>query len=253
MQPLRVHFLPELVKPAELAGGTAIVIDVLRATTTITTALAAGAREVLPLLTVEEARQAAKARPTGSTVLGGERAGGKIAGFDLGNSPSEYTPQSVGGRSLIITTTNGTKALLHARTAGRILLAAFTNLSAVCSAVSDVECIDILCAGTDGQITREDVLLAGAIVERLTAAAQRDLNDQARIARDAWRSATCDVTELAELRRRLAAELRETQGGRNLIGMGLEADLEAAADMDRYSITPIFEASAGAIRISKGP
>src|ERR1700733_12632677 len=137
---LAVHFLPELTTPAELAAGVVVVIDVLRASTTITTALAAGAREVIPCAEVEQARiradqlgrrhaastkalvaataDAAKTVAAGThesdsgPLLGGERGGLPIDGFDLGNSPSEFTAQTIAGRTVVFTTTNGTKALL---------------------------------------------------------------------------------------------------------------------------------------------
>ncbi|MEX2114189.1 MAG: 2-phosphosulfolactate phosphatase, partial [Pirellulales bacterium] len=87
--------MPEHVQPGDLANSTAVVIDVLRATTTIVAALAAGARAVVPCLTIEDAKTAAAALPREETVLGGERGGLPIEGFDLGNSPAEYTPERV--------------------------------------------------------------------------------------------------------------------------------------------------------------
>src|SRR5262245_17681938 len=102
---LDVYLLPDLAEPAALAAKTVVVIDVLRATTTIVHALAAGAREVVPCLEVEEARQVA-ARLGKVAVLRGERGGVAIAGFDVGNSPAEYTRERVGGKTVVFTTTN---------------------------------------------------------------------------------------------------------------------------------------------------
>ncbi len=168
-QEIRTHFLPQLVAPAELAGGASIVIDVLRATTTITAALAAGAREVIPCLEVDDARGVASrvCRPA-RLCLGGERGGVKIDGFDLGNSPCEYTAARVAGKSVVFTTTNGTRAMLHAAAADEIWLAALVNLQAVVAGCAQRPRVDILCAGTGGKITREDVLAAGAIAAALT-------------------------------------------------------------------------------------
>ena len=259
---IRAHFLPQLVSPGELAGGVAVVIDVLRATTTITAALAAGAREVIPCLEVDDARREAANLPPGQAVLGGERGGLKIDGFDLGNSPSDYTPAAVAGRSLVFTTTNGTRAMLHARAADEIWLAALVNLSAVVGRCAERKRIDLLCAGTGGKITREDVLLAGAIVARLTAPAgdrhrsaialkeiavnELVLNDQAAIARDAWLLAVAKqgTQPLADLLRK---QLRQTQGGRNLAALDLEDDLADAAAIDRYAIVPRFDPRSGRI------
>src|SRR5436190_17272954 len=130
---LSVHFLPALTTAEQMAAGVVVVIDVLRASTTITAALAAGASEVIPCAEVEQAKSIAanvgrrnqRAATTNSAaqlatavshsvatpLLGGERGGLPIAGFDLGNSPSEYTPKSVAGRIIVFTTTNGTQAL----------------------------------------------------------------------------------------------------------------------------------------------
>lgn len=237
MRRLRVHELPERVPAAELAGCTCVVIDVLRATTTITYALAAGAREVAPCLEVEHALQLAREFPHGSFVLGGERGGKKIVGFELGNSPTEYTAASVGGKSVIFTTTNGTRALLHYSAAKEILLGSFANLSAVVKAISDAEKIEIVCAGTDGLATEEDLLLAGAIVDRL-AADDETLNEQARGVRKSWNHLTRGAP--VPNQDTLASALRSSRGGQNLVEIGLDPDIEDAAIIDRFSIVPRY-------------
>jgi 2-phosphosulfolactate phosphatase len=252
MPRINVHFLPQLVAPESLAGGVSIVIDVLRATTTIAAALAAGAREVIPCLEIEDALAAAANLPAGQAVLGGERHGVRIEGFTFGNSPREYTPETVGGKSLVFTTTNGTRAMLHARLADEVWLAAFVNLSAVVQACRPRERVDIVCSGTEGQVTREDVLLAGAIAACLTVQAAGDLNDQAAIARAAWlQVADMSPAELsaAELSAKVALTLRDTQGGRNLKRLGLERDIDDAAAIDRFALVPQFDTTAGKIGI----
>ncbi|HTU25941.1 MAG TPA: 2-phosphosulfolactate phosphatase [Pirellulales bacterium] len=249
---IRAHFLPQLISPGELAGGVSVVIDVLRATTTITAALAAGAGEVIPCLEVEDARRTAANLPAGQAVLGGERGGVKIEGFDLGNSPCDFTAATVGGKSVVFTTTNGTRAMLHSREADEVWLAAIVNLSAVVSRCQERARIDLVCAGTGGRITREDVLLAGAIAARLTASASGAsqavavLNDQAALARAAWLQAVAELGS-EPLPVRLRRELRATQGGRNLAKLNLEADLADAAAVDRYSIVPRFDVRLGRI------
>jgi 2-phosphosulfolactate phosphatase len=163
MTSIQAHFLPQLTTPEALAGQTVVVIDVLRATTVITTALAAGARRVIPCLEVDEARQIAARLPKNEVLLGGERHGLPIEGFDLGNSPADYTAERVAGRTLVFTTTNGTQAMRQCHQARRVLIGAFVNLRAVVAALTESESVHLLCAGTNGAITREDVLLAGAI------------------------------------------------------------------------------------------
>jgi 2-phosphosulfolactate phosphatase len=253
---IRAHFLPLLVAPEELAGGTTVVIDVLRATTTITAALAAGAREVIPCLEVEDAQRVAAGLPAGQALLGGERGGLKIEGFDLGNSPSEYSPQRVAGRTLVFTTTNGTRAMLHAKAADEILLGALVNQRAVAERCAGQARIDLLCSGTKGKITREDVLAAGAITATLTGAAlgrasqSIALNDQARIAQDAWLVALGPAGGDRHIQDVLEATLRLTQGGRNVVALGLEADLPDAAALDRYTLVPRFDPRSGRITIA---
>jgi len=242
MRELRVHLLPELVEPAELAGRTVVVIDVLRATTTICHALAAGATAVVPCLEIDEAR--ARARALGDVArLGGERRGVRIEGFDFGNSPTEYTRAAVAGRTVVFTTTNGTKAMLRAGEAAEILIGAFVNLSAVAAAVARADYVDLLCAGTFDRITAEDALFAGAVVERLLADGKdlgNGLNDQARLTCDAWRATVASGKPLA-------AVLRECQGGRNLIAEGFDADIDTAARLDVFDRVPRFDAATGRI------
>lgn len=243
MRRLHVHLLPDLVDEADLAGATVVVIDVLRATTTIAHALAAGAREVYVCLEVQEARLVGEGMFDGQALRGGERGGLKIPGFDLGNSPAEYTPESVGGRTLVFTTTNGTRAMLRCRQAKHVLLGAFVNRAAVLNALATEDSIDLVCAGTRGKVTREDTLFAGSLVDALVAA-QRDawnLNDPALLARSAWIEAfptshagTVDSAALASV-------LADTQGGRNLHAEGLSDDIPRCAQLDLLSIVPHFD------------
>ena len=129
---------------------------------------------------------AAKSADRADIVLGGERRGGKIPGFDAGNSPAEYTPQLVGGKRVFITTTNGTRAMYQSRLASRVLLGSFLNLSALVASIQDEASIDILCAGTDGSETEEDILAAGGIVHSLcyfdTASSSQQMNEASAMA-----------------------------------------------------------------------
>ncbi len=261
---LRVHYLPESVaaEPESLATdqvehGTAVVIDVLRATTTIVHALGAGARAVIPCLTIEDARAAAGALPSNGVVLGGERGGRSIEGFDLGNSPAEYVPRIVAGKTIVLTTTNGTKALLQCAGSERILMGSFVNLSALCSVLAGRQNVDLVCAGTDGQITREDVLVAGAIVDRLTVEPSStepewELNGEAWAARDAWLAVVTGATD-GELTARLIEAMRASRGGENLIAIGMSGDIELAAQIDRFTIVPRFDPVSGRIEADPAP
>ena len=167
MPKLDLYPLPSHASPEALADSTVIVVDLLRASTTICTALAAGAECVMPFATIEETLAAAERYGRENVLLGGERHGKLIPGFDLGNSPTEYTPDRVRRRRILFTTTNGARALDYARHARRVLVGAAANRTAVATAVGRKANVAILCAGTDGVIAREDRLAGGAIIEAI--------------------------------------------------------------------------------------
>ncbi len=238
---LHVHFLPELTSAEELRGATVVMIDVLRSSSTITEALAAGVREVIPCVELEEVRIRGADLPREELALGGERGGVKIDLFDLGNSPTEYTAGTVGNKTLLFTTTNGMKALRLAREAYEVLIGAPVNLSAICDAVSETRNVHLLCAGTNGEISREDVLAAGAITYKLTRDEETapEINDAANLARAAWRAVVASAFAAGEsLSARLAHEFRATRGGQNLLRLGLEEDLVTCAEIDRHTVVP---------------
>jgi 2-phosphosulfolactate phosphatase len=233
--------------PGAVAGGIAVVIDVLRASTTIITALANGAARVRPVADVAEARTLAAALGP-DTLLGGERGGVRIDGFDLGNSPAEYARDRVAGRSIVITTTNGTAALAACGGAREILVGAMVNRSAVAAAVrrlaaaADRGAVHLVCAGTDGEVTAEDVLAAGAILDaalRDDPAAETD--GPARTALETFRL----VGRAADPRAALVAEFRRAPGGANLVALGMEADLPACAALDAIAVVPRLDAAGG--------
>jgi 2-phosphosulfolactate phosphatase len=226
---VQVHLLPELARPGRLTGSLAVVIDVLRAGTTIIHALAAGCCAVRPCLEVEEARALAENMPAGKVVLAGERGGKPMPGFDLGNSPREFTPKTCGGTTLVLTTTNGTRALLRAAEAERVLIAAFVNYSAVCEQLrQDARPVHIVCSGTEGQATLEDTLLAGALVEYLCEEMDVTLNDSARLAWDCFENHG----------RVLLGALEISHGGANLRRLGYDEDIKAAALVDKFALVP---------------
>jgi len=250
MQPsLNVHALPRYVEPEELAGGTAVVIDVLRATTCIVFALAAGVRRIIPCLEVADARRLYEQLTVAGdeVLLAGERESKPIPGFHLGNSPEDFTPDRVAGKTILLTTTNGTRAIFHARKAEEVLLAAFVNASAVVRRLLTCEHVHLLCAGTDGKFSREDILLAGMLVERLSRESGLSYlqNGQALTARETWLStfALPQALGVEDLHpKRLAGELQTDLGGRKLTALGYEDDILAAAQIDCFDIVPRLEA-----------
>lgn len=157
----------------------AVVIDVLRATTTLTRALANGARGVVAVATPGEGFAARDRRP--GALLCGERDGRRVEGFDLGNSPFEYGPEVVKGRTLVFASTNGSQALLAAAHRRRRVLACFANLGAAIGRVAGAPALEIFCAGKEGAFALEDAACAGAIVARLRPHGFAPANAEARM------------------------------------------------------------------------
>ena len=247
---LNIHYLPQFVAESDLAGSTVVVVDLLRASTTICHALEAGAISVRPFLTIDETVAAAAEYERSQVVLGGERGGRRIEGFDLGNSPPTYTPNIVFGRHVLFTTTNGTKALHHARLAERVLIGAAVNRRAVAEAVSTAPRVDILCAGTGGQKTREDVLAAGAIAQALMANRPWQSNEWADAALGEWEELTTTARALGRTAsEQLAQELRHTPGGKNLLAIGQDDDLPLCAQLDTLAVVPEWDRETGQIRL----
>jgi 2-phosphosulfolactate phosphatase len=226
---VRVHLTPDRLTPDLLADSIAVVIDVLRATTTIIHALAAGCVAVWPIAEVDEARRLADSLRAGRVLLGGERDGVPPPGFDLGNSPVEYTCARCKGTTLVLTTTNGTRALLRAASASRTLIAGFVNYSAVCEQLAaDERPIDIVCAGYHGEAALDDALLAGALVEYLCEGQTLALNDAARLAWDCFEHHG----------RVLDGALEISAGGAHLRSLGYDEDIRAAARVDQFALVP---------------
>jgi len=219
-----VYPLPSLAEPDMLRGTIAVVVDVLRATTVFTCAKHSGVRKILPVLDIVAARQIKTNYPPEKVLLGGERQGLPIEGFDLGNSPQHYTPEKVSGKTLIFTTTNGTVAMEAAKFARRVYIASFLNARATAEYLQNENNIAILCAGTNGKETEEDLLLAGCLTVRLTKRRNYQLNEAAEKAAGLWRE-SIDAVELETL-------LRASTGGKNLLQIGLEADITVSAQLD---------------------
>lgn len=237
--------MPSLFEPSDLVGGIAVVTDVLRATTTVAHALKNGARGIIPCESIDEAVACREAGNTtsGEILLGGERGGEPISGFDLGNSPSEWSRKVVADREVAFTTTNGTRALLRSALADRVLTGAFANSGAVCDVLlADARPIHVVCAGTVGKVSTEDCLFAGAVVGRLldsatasagSAADGFDLCDAAQLVHSHWNSAMDTPDGLFQA-------MKAGSGGRNLMRLGLEADIRTAATVDQVDLVPEY-------------
>lgn len=228
---LDVFLAPSELTPAALDRRVVAVIDVLRATTTIAAALHAGARTVIPFLTTEDAMRTAKLFERGEVKLAGERQMVAIPGFDLGNSPLEFTTTAVGGQTVLLTTTNGTRALLAAEDARAVFIASYGNFSLVLArllfALEAGHSVAIVCAASDGIPSLEDSACAGRFVQALRDAhADLVINDAARMCALLSSTYGDDLTTL----------FADAEHGQRLIDAGFGADVSECAALDRYPV-----------------
>lgn len=153
---------------SKLENKIAVVIDMFRATSVIVTALNNGCREVLPFLTIEETLENADKLYRSEYILGGERKAVKIEGFDLSNSPLEYTEEVVKGKKVLMTTTNGTRTLTKSNSAERVLIAAMINAEAVAEKLLEInQDVVIINAGTNGNFSMDDYICSGYIINEV--------------------------------------------------------------------------------------
>jgi 2-phosphosulfolactate phosphatase len=226
-----------VIVPAELpeqgfAGKAVAVIDVLRASTSMVAALEAGAKEIIPLASIEEATRLAETMGRETVVLCGERDGNKINGFDLGNSPLEFTPENVKGKSLLMATTNGTVAVARAKGAALLTVACMNNANSAISALAQTSAeIVLLCSGKQGRASLEDVLCAGYMVKLLNDQ-QPDavFSDGASIAR----------TVYEKHKGHLLKSVKESEHGSYLASLGFGPDIKFAAQPDTSSTVPVM-------------
>lgn len=215
----------------DFSGKSVLIIDVFRATSCIVTGLACGCAGFLPVLTLEEAKAAAGS----GDLLAGERKGKRPAGFQLGNSPMDYLAADLAGKRIILTTTNGTRAMHPALgKAHTVMAGALLNASAAARALSDMgRDVLLVCSGTHNRFSLEDGLCAGLVAEELLRQTGQDL-------------ALCDFTQaiLASWRQakeRLPEVLVGCTNGKRLTGMGFARDLEFCGRTNRYNLVPVWQ------------
>jgi len=229
-----VYFTPLGLNAGDLAGRGVVVIDVLRATSSIVTALSAGAKAVVPAASSEEAVRLTANLEKNGIVLAGERRMVKIEGFGLGNSPREMTPEAVGGKTVYLATTNGTPALVAAQGGDPVLVAAALNFTAAAERARAVFAergdLVIMCAGREKQFALEDAYTAGRLVKAVKKGARKvTLNDAAQVSLDlagqqgGWEDAF-DASDAA----------------RQLIEVGLGDDVAYCAHPDRFHVVPVY-------------
>jgi 2-phosphosulfolactate phosphatase len=233
---LDVLFTPAGLTLAEVQGRTVFVIDILRATTSICAAMHSGAKAIIPVASTEEALRLAQTIGSADVLLAGERDCARIEGFQLGNSPLEMTEAAVRGKTLIITTTNGAKALLACQGAAGVYPACAGNLSLAAErareALEGEGGMLVVCAGRGGAFSLDDAYGAGRLISAALGGtkARRGLNDAARASLDLVRRYGEDWER----------PLRRSRAGRELARLGFADDVKASARPDAYPVLPIF-------------
>jgi len=224
-------FTPVQTDELALRDKTVVVIDVLRASTTIVTALTNGAREIIPVATVESAVKISGNLFGDVILLGGERNGKMIEGFNLGNSPAEYTAERVRTKAIIFSSTNGSQALVKARYARDLFVCSFVNVGTAAEALCRIgRDFTIVCAGNNGMLSMEDSVCAGMLIARVSAGvdAPPELADGALAARTLHRAFGRGILKM----------MRATDHGRHLLDIGFGEDLKICAGVDTLPILP---------------
>ncbi len=227
-----IQLIPIPLNPVTLSERMVIVIDVLRATSVIVQAISEGATEIIPVETVEEAFEKAKAFPEGTTLLGGERNSRKIEGFDLGNSPKEYRSERIRGKRIILTTTNGTRAFYLVSSGKEVLVGSFFNLRAITRyCLSQGEDLLIFASGDEGKFSLEDVVCGGMLIEKIAEeGGSIRLTDAAFASRILYE----------RFKRNPLEAFYASHHGRDLVKKGFEEDLLYCAQSDISEVIPIF-------------
>lgn len=234
-----IQFVPSTPNPNLLSSKVVVVFDVLRATSAIVHALSEGAREIIPVATVEEALQRVKTYAKGTTLLGGERESQRIEGFDLGNSPKEYVAEKVRGKRLILTTTNGTKAFHLVSSGEKIMVGSFFNIKATAERSFELD-RDLLLfpSGDKGNFSLEDTACGGMLIDLIIKKKKSVvLTDAAHAAHILYKRFEANLLEVFYL----------SHHGRELADLGLGDDLLYCAQIDMTNIVPVFKD--GMIRI----
>ena len=233
---LDVLFGVQQLMPQDVQGRVVAVIDVLRASTTIAVALSHGARAIIPMESPDDAVTRSKQFERGAVRLAGERRMLKMDGFDLGNSPIEHSREAVEGKTVLLSTTNGTKALLAVQGARDVVVASYVNLSAVTTmlrtALRGGADLTLVCAGQDRQFALEDAACAGRFVHDVSRRVTGlDMNDAA------FAASLIDKKFGDNLIRLFGTAAH----GRALSAAGFGDDLAACAAVDSYPVIPIYQ------------
>lgn len=224
-----VAFTPHELKGKTFEGKSVVVIDALRATSTMIAAFENGCSAFIPVATVEEAREIVSRNPT--YLLAGERGALPLAGFDLGNSPRDYQADKVRGKIIVMTTTNGTGALLASRSGEDVFIGSFLNLQAVTERLMETgRDVLIACAGEKDVFCLEDTVCGGAMIDRLERNTSVSGNDASRAAKAVYEQCEGDIY----------GALCGCDWGRHLESIGLGKDVRTCARVDSSRLVPVY-------------
>jgi 2-phosphosulfolactate phosphatase len=232
---LDVVLSPNALDPEAIKGHRVVMVDVLRASTTIATALANGARGIIPATDTGEAGRLAATLDADVSLLGGERDGKPVDGFGAGNSPAEYGPEAVDGKTIVLTTTNGTRALAKAKAGASVAIGGFVNAQRAADFLAEGlaagEPGTILCAGWYGRVSLEDALCAGLLVYTATPPESAGgLSDPAKIAYALYQGSRSNIEQA----------VRGTEHARRLIALGAEEDIARCAELNTLDVLPVL-------------
>lgn len=232
---INVLLSPLSVDELYFSGKTTVVIDVLRASTTIVNALQNGAKEIIPVATVEFAVKISGGMFGGLTLLGGERNTKKVEGFALGNSPLDYSAETVGGKTIVFYTTNGSKAITKAKFSENLFVCSYNNISAVASKIAELnKDIEILCAGRNNSFSLEDACCAGRLIALMSALNEDiELTDRARAAQVLNKSFGKSIFKM----------LKESEHGKLLMENGFEIDIKFCSRLNTTEAIPHLSGS----------
>lgn len=230
MLDLDVILTAQSVTDQQVEGRTIVVIDVLRATSSMITAFTHGARAIVPVSSLEEAEQWQQQLGIEECVLCGEKDGLKIPGYQLGNSPQEFTKEAVGDKIVIMNTTNGTKAISNANKAATILIGSLLNAQSVIdTVVQKGSALTIICSGWKERLSLEDMLCAGLLIDRLLSIGQCTLtNDYSKITHATYKQHQAHLTKA----------ISESSHALRLKTIAPAKDFEYCSQVDVSSITP---------------
>lgn len=228
-----IQLIPNLPEPKMIFDKTAVVIDVLRATSVIVHAFLHGIKEVIPVKTVEEALNKFEEFSKEEALLGGERDSQRINGFHLGNSPREYTPERIKDKRLIFTTTNGTRAFSSVSPAKRVIIGSFLNINAVVEKCLE-EGLDVFIfpAGDEGNFSLEDNVCGGMLIDLLI----RKRRDEIRLTD----SALAALFIYQRFEDNLIGALHLSRHGKELINIGAVEDILYCSQIDITNIVPFY-------------